>query len=106
MLTGDDRLEAATSRLEDIASSVDGAPSGSLGAAAVRDPHITAAATESSATVTPVLEALPAEPLPKSIEDFDKIIEEEVAAFVEASTKIGGLVEEQVGVSKHQVTTF
>ena len=38
----------------------------------------------------------PPEPLPKSIEAFDKIIEDEVGAFVTCSQKIGGLVEEQV----------
>ena len=75
--------------------SVDGASVGGLNGA-VRDPQITAAATESSTTLPPIPEAKPAEPLPKSIDDFDRIIEGEVAEFLEASAKIGGLVEEQV----------
>lgn len=44
----------------------------------------------------PAAPATPQEPLPKSIEEFDKLIEDDVSAFVTASAKIGGLVEEQV----------
>ncbi|RMZ86634.1 hypothetical protein DV736_g6140, partial [Chaetothyriales sp. CBS 134916] len=54
------RLEAATSRLEDIASTVE-----------------------------------PSSPLPRSIDDFDTLIDEDMAAFVAASEKLGGLPEEQ-----------
>ena len=84
------RLEAATSRLEDIASIVDG-PS-SL-------PNGTGQAIPAAAGASTVPEApkpVPQEPLPRSIEDFDNLIEEDVTAFVTASGKIGGLVEEQV----------
>ena len=49
-----------------------------------------------TATPAPTPTPAPQEPLPRSIEDFDKLIEEEVTAFVTASSKIGGLVEEQV----------
>jgi hypothetical protein len=84
------RLEAATSRLEDIASSVDGPQTGPNGLAV-------AAATSSSASPsTPEQPPPPPEPLPRSIEAFDNIIEEDVGAFVTSSQKIGGLVEEQV----------
>jgi len=48
------------------------------------------------ASVPPPPPAPAPEPLPRSIEDFDKLIEEDVAAFVKTSEKIGGLVEEQV----------
>lgn len=36
------------------------------------------------------------EPLPQAIEDFDKIIDEDVKKFVDIGQKIGGLVAEQV----------
>jgi hypothetical protein len=49
------------------------------------------------AVATPAAPSLaPHEPLPRSIEDFDKLIEENVTAFVTVSKNIGGLVEEQV----------
>lgn len=94
------RLEAATSRLEDIATSVDGPTPNGLSGSTTRDMETTAAVTESTATITAIPETKPPEPLPKSIEAFDKIIDEEVAEYVEASTKIGGLVEEQVSLKK------
>ena len=47
--------------------------------------------------------AAPQEPLPRSIEDFDKLIEEDVTAFVTASSEIGGLVEEQVRWPRHWI---
>jgi hypothetical protein len=37
-----------------------------------------------------------AEPLPKTIEDFDKILKEDVQVFLAASDKLGGLIHEQV----------
>lgn len=37
-----------------------------------------------------------AEPLPRAIEDFDKLIAEDVKSFVEASENLGDLVEQQV----------
>lgn len=91
-----DRLEAATSRLEDIATSVDGTEKGGLnGAAGVHGD--TAAATESTTTLTPAPETkVPDEPLPRSIEEFNPLIDNEVKDFVEKASKIGGLVEEQV----------
>jgi adenylyl cyclase-associated protein len=97
MLTRRYRLEAATSRLEDIATTVDGAgaiqngtPSQAQHAAAI------VPIPEESSAPTPA----PPEPLPRSIEDFDKLIEEDITAFVTASGKIGGLVEEQVRTFK------
>jgi adenylyl cyclase-associated protein len=83
------RLEAATSRLEDMAASVDSShpPTGTAtsdSAVPHQHPSLTTAAAPS------------AEPLPPSIEDFDKILEQEVNAFVKASEKVGGLVEQQV----------
>nr|KAK5444694.1 suppressor of rasval19 [Exophiala xenobiotica] len=88
------RLEAATSRLEDIATSVDGSlpPTNGVPAAGA------AGSTESVAT--PEAAAPPPEPLPKFVEAFDQIIEEDIAAFVQAAEKIGGLVEQQAKAVK------
>merc|ERR1712000_743923 len=87
------RLEAATSRLEDIATSVDGSlgPTNGVPAAAG------AASTEVAATPEA---AAPPEPLPKFVEAFDQIIEEDIVAFVQAAEKIGGLVEQQAKAVK------
>ena len=92
LLTPFCRLEAATSRLEDIATSADGSSALTNGAAG---------SSQTAAAAVPLPEAPsapapPQEPLPRSIEEFDKLIEDDVTAFVTASGKIGGLVEEQV----------
>jgi hypothetical protein len=44
-----------------------------------------------------------AEPLPKTIEDFDKILKEDVQIFIAASEKLGGLVQEQVSLPKPSI---
>ena len=54
-----------------------------------------AVASSSQSTTAAAPAPASAEPLPSSIEDFDKIIDEDVKAFVTASQKIGGLVEQQ-----------
>ena len=89
------RLEAATSRLEDIATSVDSS-----------HPEIVAAINAAGlapdtdhAPSAPAPTPQPAEPLPQSIEDFDKFVNEDVQAFEVASGKLGGLVEQQVGIA-------
>lgn len=93
MLTTSGRLEAATSRLEDIATSVDGTEPAQNGASASAPGTSTAAVAAVPESAAP---PAPTEPLPRSIEEFDELIEGDVAAFVTASSKIGGLVEEQV----------
>lgn len=95
LLTSDCRLEAATSRLEDIAGSVEGGPAGGLNGSA-REQEISSAAAQSQTTITPVPESKPAEPLPKQIEQFDELIDGDVAEFVQAADKVGGLAAEQV----------
>ena len=85
-------MEAATSRLEDIASSVDGPQNGTNGNGSAVG-AVAALGSPGGITEQP---PPPPEPLPRSIEAFDKIIEEDVGAFVTCSQKIGGLVEEQV----------
>lgn len=87
------RLEAATSRLEDMATSVDASHPDTVAAinsASIMPGKPTAAA----AVIEPPPE--PVQPLPRSVEGFDKIIKEEVQSFVTASEKIGDLVEQQV----------
>lgn len=86
------RLEAATSRLEDMATSVDASHPDTV--AAIN--NATAAPVESAAAAVIEPPPQPVQPLPRSIEDFDKIIKEEVQAFVTASEQVGGLVEQQV----------
>ncbi|RMZ79901.1 hypothetical protein DV738_g2964, partial [Chaetothyriales sp. CBS 135597] len=84
------RLEAATSRLEDIASTVDPSSVRAIGSEA-QTPNGAIGAGVVAAGAAPA----PAEPLPRSIEDFDALINEDVAAFVAAGEKLGGLPEEQ-----------
>ncbi|KAF4151110.1 hypothetical protein CNMCM6936_004752 [Aspergillus lentulus] len=86
------RLEAATSRLEDMAMSLD-------------DPHSpkhvgSSAATPEPAAPVPVNTVAPPAPpaapsLPPQIEDFDALINGDVRSFVDLGEKIGGLVAEQ-----------
>ena len=86
------RLEAATSRLEDMATSVD--PSHPSLVSAIENEN--APPTQGHPNATNAFSASPPEPLPRSIVDFDNIIREVVGDFVAASEKIGGLVEQQV----------
>jgi len=93
-----DRLEAATSRLEDMATSVDASHPETI--AAINKAH------SSQEVVAPTIAEpqVVAEPLPRSIEDFGKIIDEDVQAFVATSEKLGGLVEEQVYIHMFNFT--
>jgi adenylyl cyclase-associated protein len=86
------RLEAATSRLEDMATSVDASHADTV--AAINNASATPAEPAAATITEPPPQ--PAQPLPRSIEAFDKIIKEDVQGFVTASEKIGGLVEQQV----------
>lgn len=91
------RLEAATSRLEDmvpnygnISGSTDGvslSPDAGTGAVAGTDQ------TRGNAPQEPLVE-----PLPPTIEDFDAIVKGEVQTFINMSEDIGGLVAEQVNI--------
>jgi adenylyl cyclase-associated protein len=84
------RLEAATSRLEDMATSVDSSHPSTVAAISS-----SAVALPGSSTTAAAAAAPSPDPLPPSIADFDKILEQDVKAFVNASEKIGGLVEQQ-----------
>jgi hypothetical protein len=92
------RLEAATSRLEDIATSVDSTHPETVAAISTAQATIAenAAAAAAAAAMSAPAAATPSEPLPRSIEDFDKLINDDVKSFVTASEGIGGLVEQQV----------
>jgi adenylyl cyclase-associated protein len=92
------RLEAATARLEDIASSTIDLPQ------AVAPPPTTSLRSGSNASTpappqAPVPQA-PAEPIPESIEEFDQFIATSVKQYIKLSEMIGGLVAEQVGYTK------
>lgn len=86
------RLEAATSRLEDMAASaidISGAPAPAPTGPLPPPP---------TATARPVSEqpkAIP-EALPESVEDFDAFITGPVKKYVNLSDELGGLVSEQV----------
>ncbi|KAI1737298.1 adenylate cyclase associated N terminal-domain-containing protein [Xylaria scruposa] len=95
------RLEAATTRLEDIASStielphavpalsqpITSPPDQSDGVT----PLPSASSSDSHAASTPV----PQDPLPESVEEFDSFISQSVDKYVQASDKLGGLIAEQ-----------
>ena len=95
------RLEAATSRLEDIASSsttfeaLDNGKIAQGNAPRASAPNLPGTAVSGS----PAIEApKPAAPeLPPAIKEMDELIESEVKKFVEASKGIDPLVEGQVG---------
>lgn len=94
------RLEAATSRLEDIASSTEV----SSDVAALEDPSSQPANVSTIASL-PVAPSAPApapkpaaDPLPETIEDFDSFLNTSVDKYVQASNELGGLVAQQVGL--------
>lgn len=99
------RLEAATSRLEDIATSSIELPQGVPALhQSVASPQSASTPTSSTpATATPAPppasapKAAPAEPLPESVEEFDAFINTTVLKFAKASKELGGLVAEQAG---------
>jgi adenylyl cyclase-associated protein len=107
------RLEAATSRLEDIATSVNtfdtptgepvatvnGVPAPSSHAHSPPVPVQTPSAVTSRSIPSPAsTPAAPAEDLPTEIEEFDKLINGELAKFIESSGKLDSLLGEQVSL--------
>ncbi|KAK3076133.1 hypothetical protein LTS18_013834, partial [Coniosporium uncinatum] len=100
------RLEAATSRLEDIASSAQvlgeqqGAAPQANGASTTAAASTTsapaAAAVGAASTPKAASSAAPDEPeLPQSIADFDALINGDLKQFTDLSEQIGGIVAEQ-----------
>lgn len=95
------RLEAATTRLEDIASSTIELPHA---VPALSNPITSAPEQSNGATPLPsaspapspaVSTSAPQDPLPESVEEFDSFINQSVDKYVKASNKVGGLVAEQ-----------
>ncbi|KAI1143184.1 adenylate cyclase associated N terminal-domain-containing protein [Hypoxylon sp. FL0543] len=93
------RLEAATTRLEDIASSTIELPQAVPAlTATVATPSSAASPTpqQTASAPSPVVpKQAPQEPLPESIEEFDAFIDHSVNKYVKASNKLGGLIAEQ-----------
>jgi len=101
------RLEAATSRLEDIASSAheDQAPQASRSIAPSGSTTTTTNGESQSAApraqaAPPAKLPLPEQTieLPESVQAFDTMMNEDLKPFVDLSEKVGGLVAEQVSV--------
>ena len=100
------RLEAATSRLEDIASSAQsfeqpspnghhGGPSDSSGLAVPSQGQI---ALQTPSTHAPgSSQTQLADPLPQSIMDFDALLRGDLQAYSDLSEALGGVLAEQVG---------
>ncbi|KAI0447809.1 adenylate cyclase associated N terminal-domain-containing protein [Xylaria telfairii] len=95
------RLEAATTRLEDIASSTIELPHAvpALSAPITSPPDqsdgATPLASASSSTSPAASTAVLQDPLPESVEEFDNFISQSVDKYVQASDKLGGLIAEQ-----------
>lgn len=98
-----ERLEAATSRLEDIASSAVEIPQAVPGIQeTLASPIATSTKGVSNAPTPPAAVAAataPAgaadEPLPESIEDFDAFLKSSVEKYAKLSQQLGGLIAEQ-----------
>ncbi|KAI1336287.1 adenylate cyclase associated N terminal-domain-containing protein [Xylariaceae sp. FL0016] len=92
------RLEAATTRLEDIASSTIELPQAVPALSQTIDTPQGASPgplPPLSSQAPPAAKAAPEEPLPESVEEFDAFISQTVEKYVKTSNKIGGLVAEQ-----------
>jgi adenylyl cyclase-associated protein len=96
------RLEAATSRLEDIASSAQtfeqphGGPSDG---SSLTVPSPGQMGLQSPSIASPgVSQSQLAEPSPQSINDFDTLLRGDLQAYRDLSNALGGVVAEQVGL--------
>lgn len=99
------RLEAATSRLEDIASSAASfevtdpppGPSPSTASAVVSD----SSAKKGQPSPSPSSQSAASEPAaPKTVALFDTLINDDLKPWLELSRKIGGLVQDQVSLNQ------
>lgn len=103
------RLEAATSRLEDIASSATGADVSSTAEDAIGQSTSKAVgggttAGSRGAAISNAVNGLASksavnEGLPEAINAFGSLIQGEVKAFKELSEQLGGAIAEQVSIS-------
>jgi adenylyl cyclase-associated protein len=85
------RLEAATSRLEDIASSSAGPESGAANGTSGAPTQGTAATAASEAVPTKAVESLP-----PSMQAYDALIDTELAEWMTLSGKLGEVIDGQV----------
>ena len=90
------RLEAATSRLEDIASSAASfeAASSESPLASISAPSTAKPIGASSQNLAPT--ASKTAPTPPAIEDFDSLVTGDVKAYLDLSQELGGPIAEQV----------
>ena len=91
------RLEAATSRLEDMASTIPDPsiqPNGVTSTPGRAPAPVSDGMDEAGGTSPPPKKVF--EPLPPAIDDFDAVINGDVKTFVNMSEELGGLVSEQV----------
>lgn len=89
------RLEAATSRLEDMVPAMSDPTASTNGMSSLPESGLTAPAVDArGGPGTP--DQQPMAPLPPAIDDFDALINGDVKTFVNMSEEIGGLVAEQV----------
>lgn len=101
------RLEAATARLEDIASSTIELPQSVPALKETLATPQSGVAPASTAAPTPLPQApapppAPApEPVPESIEEFDAFVNTAVQKYAKLSKEIGGLLAKQVRQSYH-----
>jgi adenylyl cyclase-associated protein len=90
------RLEAATSRLEDIAQATIDPSAATNGSLAVPAPGAPPIGQGAQSAPLPSLQAPPPpEPLPQAIEDFGGLINKDVQKYVSLSEGLGGLLAEQ-----------
>ncbi|KAG9257556.1 putative adenylate cyclase-associated protein, 70K [Emericellopsis atlantica] len=88
------RLEAATSRLEDIATSTELPKNGAT-------PVTSIDASSSPAQLPPPPTEAPKaadEPLPAAVEDYDAFLETTIGKYVQSSDELGGLVAKQAAL--------
>lgn len=95
------RLEAATSRLEDIASSTGVAldSNGATPGAAAAPPgsrQVAGAATSVPASTGQVPSPSPGGELPSTVRDFDQLLQGDLQSWVSSSESIGPVIAEQV----------
>lgn len=90
------RLEAATSRLEDLVPTITDPSLATDGTHTLSEQALSGERGMDQAGSLPTQTEI----LPPAIDDFDAIINEQVKSFVNMSEEIGGLVAEQVYLPK------
>jgi hypothetical protein len=91
------RLEAATSRLEDIASStasLDAPPASATSNGSTSAPSTAIPPAPSAQSLTPTPSS--AASLPRSVEEFDALVNNDVKGYINLSQELGGSIAEQV----------